>query len=123
MTGCVNKVILIGTLQGAPLVRINHTGSAMVSFNLATSDKWKDRRTGAERVRVERHRIVVFNPDLVAVARDKLHNGSRTYLEGVLQTRKWTDEEGLPRVSIEIVLDHDRGALVPLDTAATSAAA
>lgn len=123
MTGSVNKVILIGTLEGAPLVRINRSGSAIVSFNLATSDKWKDRRTGAQRVRSERHRIVVFNPDLVAVARDQLHNGSRTYLEGVLQTRKWTDGAGIARVSIEIVLDHDGGALVPLDTGAAPAAA
>lgn len=123
MTASVNKVTLVGTLEGAPMVRIVRDGSAVVSFYLRTVDEWTDRKSGVLRTRAERHRVVIFNPKLAAVARERLGNGGRAYVEGTLLTRQWKDEADRPRLSIEIVLDHDRGELVPLDRLPTPAAA
>lgn len=113
MAGSVNKVILIGNLGRDPEVRHGQDGSKIVSLNVATSETWKD-RSGERKEKTEWHRVVIFNDNLVKVAEQYLRKGSTVYIEGALQTRKWTDNTGQEKYSTEIVLQKFRGELTML---------
>jgi single-strand DNA-binding protein len=115
MSGSVNKVILVGNLGKDPEVRHGQSGAKIVSFSLATSDTWNDRATGEKRDRTEWHRVVIFNDRLADVAERFLRKGRKVYLEGALQTRKWTDQGGQERYTTEVIVDRFRGELVLLD--------
>ncbi len=119
MAGSVNKVILVGNLGRDPEVRSTQDGAKIVQLSLATSESWKDRGTGERREKTEWHRIVIFNERLADVAEQYLRKGSKLYVEGQLQTRKWTDKEGMERYTTEIVLGKFRGELTMLDTRAS----
>ena len=116
MAGSVNKVILIGNLGRDPEVRQTQDGKPVVNISVATSENWRDRATGERRERTEWHRVVIFNERLAEVAQKYLRKGSKVYLEGQLQTRKWTDQSGQERYSTEVVLGQFRGELTMLDT-------
>ncbi|WP_338332665.1 single-stranded DNA-binding protein [Acetobacter sp. LMG 32666] len=116
MSGSVNKVILVGNLGKDPEVRHAQSGQKIVSFSLATSDTWNDRASGEKRERTEWHRVVIFNDRLADVADRFLRKGRKVYLEGALQTRKWTDQSGQERYTTEVVVDRFRGELVLLDS-------
>ncbi|MCH4025296.1 MAG: single-stranded DNA-binding protein [Acetobacter fabarum] len=116
MAGSVNKVILVGNLGKDPEVRSSQSGQKIVSFSLATSDTWNDRASGEKRERTEWHRVVIFNDRLADVAERFLRKGRKVYLEGALQTRKWTDQSGQERYTTEVVVDRFRGELVLLDS-------
>ena len=115
MAGSVNKVILIGNLCAVPEVRHTQDGNPIVNLRLATNETWKDRQTGERRERVEWHRVVIFNENLGRIAQQYLRKGSKVYLEGQLQTRKWTDQSGQERYTTEVVLQRYRGELTMLD--------
>jgi single-strand DNA-binding protein len=115
MAGSVNKVILVGNLGRDPEVRHTQDGSKIVNLNLATSESWKDRSSGERREKTEWHRVVVFNPHLAEIAEKYLSKGSKVYIEGQLQTRKWTDQSGAEKYSTEVVLTKFRGELTLLD--------
>ena len=117
MAGSVNKVILIGNLGKDPEVRTTQTGDKIVSFALATSETWNDRASGERKERTEWHRVVVFNEQIAGVAEKYLKKGAKVYLEGQLQTRKWTDQGGVERYSTEIVLARFKGAMTMLSSA------
>ena len=114
MAGSVNKVILVGNLGRDPEVRSTQTGNRIVNLSIATSERWKDRSTGEPRERTEWHRVVVFNDALGRIAEQYLKKGSTCYIEGQLQTRKWTDDQGSEKYSTEVVLQQYRGALTLL---------
>ncbi|WP_417790372.1 single-stranded DNA-binding protein [Terasakiella pusilla] len=114
MAGSVNKVILVGNLGRDPEVRFTNDGSKIVNLSIATSESWKDRQSGERRERTEWHRVVVFNERLADVAERFLRKGSTIYLEGALQTRKWTDQSGVEKYTTEIVLQRYRGELTML---------
>ena len=116
MAGSVNKVILIGNLGRDPEVRHTNDGVPIVNMSLATSESWRDKSTGERRERTEWHRVVIFNEKLGEVAQKYLRKGSKVYLEGQLQTRKWTDQSGVEKYSTEVVLNRFRGELTMLDT-------
>lgn len=115
MAGSVNKVILVGNLGRDPEIRHTSDGNPIVNFSLATSERWRDRNTGEQRERTEWHRIVIFNDRLGEVAQKYLRKGSKVYLEGQLQTRKWTDQQGQERYTTEVALQRFRGELTMLD--------
>lgn len=115
MAGSVNKVILVGNLGRDPEVRQLQDGNPVVNLSLATSENWRDKATGERRERTEWHRVVIFNEHLADVAQKYLHKGSKIYIEGQLQTRKWTDQDGRDRYSTEVVLQRFRGELTMLD--------
>ena len=115
MAGSVNKVILIGNLGRDPETRSTQDGTKIVHLNLATSENWKDRNSGERRERTEWHRVVIFNERLAEVAEKYLRKGSKVYVEGQLQTRKWTDQSGQEKYTTEIVLQRFRGELTMLD--------
>src|SRR5579862_8364769 len=116
MGGCVNKVILIGNLGADPEIRRTQDGRPIANLRLATTDTWRDKMTGERRERTEWHRVVIFNENLAKIAEQYLKKGAKVYLEGALQTRKWTDKEGAERYSTEVVLQRFRGELVMLDS-------
>ena len=116
MAGSVNKVILVGNLGRDPEVRHTNDGNKIVNFSIATSETWKDRQTGERRERTEWHRIVIFNENLGNVAEQYLRKGSKVYIEGQLQTRKWTDQSGQEKYTTEVVLQRFRGELQMLDS-------
>ncbi|WP_374764599.1 single-stranded DNA-binding protein [Yunchengibacter salinarum] len=116
MAGSVNKVIIVGNLGRDPDVRSLNDGSPVVNLAVATSETWRDRNTGERRERTEWHRVVIFNDNLAKVAQNYLRKGSKVYIEGQLQTRKWTDQSGQDRYSTEIVLQKFRGELTMLDS-------
>jgi single-strand DNA-binding protein len=116
MAGSVNKVILVGNLGRDPEVRQTQDGSPVVNMSLATSETWRDKATGERRERTEWHRVVIFNERLADVAQRFLKKGSKIYIEGQLQTRKWTDKEGQDRYTTEVVLQRFRGELTMLDS-------
>jgi single-strand DNA-binding protein len=122
MAGSVNKVILVGNLGRDPEVRQLQDGSKVVNLSLATSDRWRDRQSGETRERTEWHRVVIFNERLADVAERFLRKGSKIFVEGALQTRKWTGEDRQERYSTEVVLQKFRGELVLLDGRAESGA-
>lgn len=115
MAGSVNKVILIGNLGRDPEVRSMSNGGKVVNLNIATSESWNDRQSGQRQERTEWHRVVIFNENLGQVAEKYLRKGSKVYVEGSLQTRKWTDQSGAEKYTTEIVLQRFRGELTMLD--------
>jgi len=116
MAGSVNKVVLVGNLGRDPEVRRLASGDPVVNLSVATSESWRDKASGERKERTEWHRVVIFNENLAKVAEQYLHKGSKVYLEGQLQTRKWTDKDGAEKYSTEIVLQRFRGELVMLDS-------
>ena len=116
MAGSVNKVILIGNLGRDPEFRSTQDGQRIANFSIATSENWRDKASGERRERTEWHRIVVFNDRLVDVIEKYVKKGSKLYIEGALQTRKWTDKEGQERYTTEVVLQKFRGELTMLDS-------
>ncbi len=115
MAGSVNKVILIGNLGRDPEVRHAQDGTKIVNLNLATSESWKDRNSGDRKEKTEWHRVVIFNDRIADVAERYLKKGSKVYVEGALQTRKWTDQSGVEKYSTEIVISRFKGELTLLD--------
>ena len=111
----VNKVILIGNLGRDPEIRSTQDGTKIANLSLATSESWKDKNTGERKERSEWHRVVIFGP-LAEIAEKYLRKGSKVYLEGQLQTRKWTDQSGQDKYTTEVVLQRYRGELVMLDS-------
>lgn len=107
----INKVIIVGNLGRDPETRDLQNGGIVTTLSVATSEEWKDRQTGEKRERTEWHRVVIFNPGLAKVAANYLKKGSRVYLEGKLQTRKWTDSNGHDKYTTEIVLQPYQGVL------------
>ena len=116
MAGSVNKVILIGNLGADPDVRHTQDGRPIVNLSIATSDSWRDKNTGERREKTEWHRVVIFNEGLAKIAEQYLHKGSKVYLEGALQTRKWQDKDGNDRYSTEVVLQGFNSAMTMLDS-------
>ncbi len=116
MAGSVNKVILVGNLGKDPEVRRMQSGDPVVNLSLATSESWRDKSSGERKEKTEWHRVVIFNKNLAEVAEKYLHKGSKVYVEGSLQTRKWTDKDGAEKYSTEIVLQNFRGELTMLDS-------
>ncbi|MTK12676.1 MAG: single-stranded DNA-binding protein [Clostridiaceae bacterium] len=121
MAGSVNKAILIGNLGRDPEVRHSQDGSKIVTLNIATSETWKDRGSGERREKTEWHRVVIFNDHVADVAEQYCRKGSKVYVEGALQTRKWTDQAGVEKYTTEIVLGKFRGELTLLDGRSDSA--
>jgi single-strand DNA-binding protein len=115
MAGSVNKVILVGNLCADPEARRMTSGDAVVNLTVATNESWRDKNTGERKERAEFHRVVVFNENLAKVAENYLRKGSKVYLEGSLQTRKWQDQSGADKYTTEIVLQKFRGDLQMLD--------
>ena len=115
MAGSVNKVTLVGNLTKDPEVRTTQSGSKIVNMTVATSETWNDRASGERRERSEFHRVVIFNERLADVAERFLRKGRKVYLEGALQTRKWTDQSGQDRYSTEVIIERFRGEMVLLD--------
>jgi single-strand DNA-binding protein len=115
MAGSVNKVILVGNLGNDPEVRNLPSGGKVVNLSVATSERWKDRNTGEQREKTEWHRVVIFSEGLARVAEQYLRKGSKVYIEGQLQTRKWQDQSGQDKYSTEIVLQNFNSSMVLLD--------
>lgn len=116
MAGSINKAIVLGNLGRDPEVRAAQDGSKIVTFSVATTESWKDKVSGERKDKTEWHRIVVFNPNLAEICEKYLHKGSKVYIEGQLQTRKWQDKDGVERYTTEIVLSRFRGELALLDS-------
>ncbi len=116
MAGSVNKVILVGNLGRDPEIRSTQDGLRIANLSVATSESWRDKASGERKERTEWHRVVVFNERLVEVIEKYLKKGAKVYLEGALQTRKWTDNSGQERYTTEVVLQRYRGELTMLDS-------
>src|SRR5258707_8986387 len=114
MAGSVNKVILVGNLGRDPEVRSTQDGRKIVNLSVATSENWKDKNSGERREKTEWHRVVIFNENLARIAEQYLKKGSSVYIEGQLQTRKYTDKDGVEKYSTEVVLQNFRGELTLL---------
>lgn len=114
MSGSVNKVILVGNLGRDPEVRYMQSGDKVVNLAIATSERWSDKQSGERREKTEWHRVVVFDQNIAEVAEKYLKKGSKVYLEGQLQTRKWTDQGGQEKYTTEVVLQRFRGNLTML---------
>ena len=117
MAGSVNKVILIGNLGADPEIRHTQDGRPIANLRIATSESWRDKATGERKEKTEWHRVVIFNENLCKVAEQYLKKGSKVFIEGQLQTRKWQDQSGQDRHSTEVVLQGFRGELTLLDRA------
>src|SRR5438067_9856713 len=117
MAVSVNKVILVGNLGKDPEVRRMQDGRPVVNMSVATSESWRDKATGERKEKTEWHRVVIFNEGLAKIAEQYLKKGSKVYLEGQLQTRKWTDQQGVEKYSTEVVLQGFNSALTMLDRA------
>jgi single-strand DNA-binding protein len=115
MAGSVNKVILVGNLGADPEIRSLNSGDRVANLRVATSETWRDRGSGERKEKTEWHRVVVFNENIVKVCEQYLRKGAKVYLEGAIQTRKWTDQSGQEKYSTEIVLQKFRGELTMLD--------
>ena len=116
MAGSVNKVILVGNLGRDPEIRRTQDGRPIAQLSIATSESWRDKNTGERKEKTEWHRVVIFSEGLVRVAEQYLRKGSKVYLEGQLQTRKWQDQSGNDKYTTEVVLQRFRGELVLLDS-------
>jgi single-strand DNA-binding protein len=114
MAGSVNKVILVGNLGKDPEVRFANDGTKIANLSIATSESWKDKQSGERKEKTEWHRVVIFNERLADVAERYLRKGSTVYIEGALQTRKWTDQGGVEKYTTEVVLQRFRGELTML---------
>ncbi len=115
MAGSVNKVILVGNLGRDPETRRMPNGDPVVNLNLATSESWKDKASGERKEKTEWHRVTIYNENLARVAEQYLRKGSKVYIEGALQTRKWTDQQGVEKYTTEVVLQRFRGEMTILD--------
>ena len=115
MAGSVNKVILVGNLGRDPEIRTMQDGTKVANLSVATSESWKDRNSGERREKTEWHRVAIFNDRLADVAERYLRKGAKVYVEGQLQTRKWTDQQGQEKYTTEVVLSRFRGELTMLD--------
>lgn len=113
--GSINKVILIGNLGKAPEIRSTQDGREIANLTIATSESWNDKNSGEKREKTEWHRVVIFNSGLVGLAKKYLHKGSKVYLEGQLQTRKWQDTNGQDKYTTEVVLQNYNGVMTFLD--------
>ncbi len=114
MAGSVNKVILVGNLGKDPEIRNTQGGQKIVNFTLATSETWNDKASGERKERTEWHRVVIFNDRIGDIAERYLRKGNKVYVEGSLQTRKWTDQSGQEKYTTEVVIDRFRGDLTLL---------
>lgn len=121
MAGSVNKVILVGNVGKDPEIRRTQDGRAIANLSLATSETWRDKATGERKEKTEWHRVVVFNDNLCKVVEQYVRKGSKLYIEGQLQTRKWTDQSGAEKYSTEVVLQGFNGTLTMLDGARAGA--
>src|SRR5664279_5018843 len=117
MAGSVNKVILLGNLGKDPEVRTLNSGGKVVNLRLATSESWRDKTSGERQERTEWHSVVIYNENLAKIAEQYLKKGSKVYVEGQLQTRKWADQSGADKYTTEVVLQRFRGELTLLDRA------
>jgi single-strand DNA-binding protein len=115
MAGSVNKVILIGNLGADPEIKRTQDGRPIANLRIATSDTWRDKNTGERKEKTEWHRVVIFNEGLCKVAEQYLKKGAKVYIEGALQTRKWTDQQGVEKYSTEVVLQNFNSTLTMLD--------
>ena len=115
MAGSVNKVILIGNLGADPEIKRTQDGRPIANLRIATSDTWRDKNTGERKEKTEWHRVVIFSEGLCKIAEQYLKKGSKVYVEGQLQTRKWTDQSGVEKYSTEVVLQNFGGTLTMLD--------
>jgi single-strand DNA-binding protein len=115
MAGSVNKVILIGNLGADPEIRRTQDGRPIANLRIATSESWRDKNTGERKEKTEWHRVVIFNEGLCKIAEQYLKKGSKVYLEGALQTRKWQDKDGQDKYSTEVVLQGFNSQLTMLD--------
>jgi single-strand DNA-binding protein len=115
MAGSVNKVILVGNLGADPEIRTLNSGDRVANLRIATSETWRDKQSGERKEKTEWHRVVIFNDNLVKVAENYLKKGSKVYIEGSIQTRKWADQSGQEKFSTEVVLQKFRGELTMLD--------
>ena len=115
MAGSVNKVILVGNLGADPEIRRTQDGRAIANLRLATSESWRDKSSGERKEKTEWHRVVIFSEPLCKIAEQYLKKGSKVYVEGQLQTRKWTDKDGVEKFSTEVVLQGFGGTLTMLD--------
>jgi len=115
MAGSVNKVILVGNLGRDPEIRSTQDGLRIAQLSVATSENWRDKNSGERREKTEWHRVVIFNERIVDVAEKYLRKGAKVYVEGALQTRKWTDQSGQEKYTTEVVLQRFRGELTMLD--------
>jgi len=116
MSGSVNKVILVGNLGRDPEIRTMQTGTKVANLSVATSESWKDKSSGERKSKSEWHRVVIFQEGLVKVCENYLRKGAKVYLEGQLETRKWTDNNGIEKYSTEVVLRPFKGELTMLDS-------
>ena len=116
MSGSVNKVILVGNLGRDPEIRTMQNSNRVANLSVATSERWFDKRANERREKTEWHRVVIFDEKLIDVVEQYVHKGSKIYLEGQLQTRKWTDQSGVEKYSTEVVLQRFRGVLTMLDS-------
>lgn len=116
MSGSVNKVILVGNLGADPEVRRLQSGDPVVNLRIATSESWRDKSSGERKEKTEWHAVTIFNDQIAKVAEAYLRKGMKVYVEGQLQTRKWTDQQGQDRYTTEVVLQKFRGELQMLDT-------
>ncbi|MBM3567251.1 MAG: single-stranded DNA-binding protein [Alphaproteobacteria bacterium] len=116
MAGSVNKVILVGNLGRDPESRSTQDGGQIVNLSVATSESWRDKSSGERKEKTEWHRVVIFNENLAKIATQYLKKGSKVYLEGQLQTRKWTDKEGAEKYTTEVVIGRFNGNLTLLDS-------
>ena len=117
MAGSVNKVILVGNVGRDPEIRSTQDGTKVANLSLATSENWRDKNTGERKERTEWHRVVIFNERLADVVEKYVKKGAKLYIEGALQTRKWTDQQGVEKYSTEVVLQGFNSALTMLDRA------
>lgn len=117
MAGSINKVILVGNIGQEPQVRTMQSGQKVVTFSLATSERWRDRQSGEQKEQTEWHRVVIFAPSLVDVAERMLQKGTKLYIEGALRTRKWQNQQGADTYTTEIVLNPYAGQMVILSGA------
>ena len=116
MAGSVNKVILVGNLGRDPEIRSMNSGDRVCNLSLATSESWNDKNSGERQERTEWHRVVIFDQKLIEVCEKYVKKGSKLFIEGQLQTRKWTDQQGVEKYSTEVVLQRFRGELTMLDS-------
>ncbi len=122
MAGSVNKVILVGNLGKDPEIRRTQDGRPIANLSIATSETWRDKATGERKEKTEWHRVVIFNEGLCKIAEQYLKKGAKVYIEGALQTRKWTDKDGVEKYSTEVVLQGFNSQLTMLDGRAAAAA-
>ncbi len=120
MSGSVNKVILVGNLGADPEIRRMNSGDPVVNFRIATSETWRDKESGERKEKTEWHSIVIFNDGLAKIAEQYLKKGMKVYIEGQLQTRKWSDRDGIDRYTTEVVLQKFRGELQMLSSTAAA---